>query len=457
MKKLLLVIVLVVCVQNPVMAQDESFKIVVNNINHQGKYQKMMTDAIALLNDVINSKEFRQKVESYTYDWDHVDNRHNGVLYGQEIFIKLFRETKTAQINLFIKSKGLRLGAYYYGTLGTTKVLSNNTTTYRSWLNLSPRHYRQTVIDYAAHIAHEYCHQKGFYDSNRSPQSEYKDVVPYAVGGVVKALLEEKFLAKEKKDQMKQSPAEIIVIEQTPVTEVETTGSVGQNGRVDAGMAPVEKDTKNEPDAISATMDKSENQQEAAENKTLFTALSWEAGRPERREWSKYTLKIIEALFDSSFSLCKDIKRFRSDYDNLNREQKINVWGELVSAMCKFESDWKLNSWMEEKMGIDKVTGRKVRSEGLLQLSYQDKNTYSWLPCRFDWNADKFLGDYDLDKTIFKYDINLEFGINVLAWQIRKRGKIVLPQGQAYWAILLENGKYERIDDIVKMVQKLKL
>lgn len=124
--------------------------------------------------------------------------------------------------------------------------------------------------------------------------------------------------------------------------------------------------------------------------------------------------------------------------------------------MAKFESGWELNNLMEEKMSKDPVTGRTVRSEGLLQLSYQDKQNYPKLPCRFDWEADKILNDKDLNKTIFKYDINLEFGINVLAQQIRNRKKIVLPKDNAYWSILIEGGTYNQINQIIQMVEKLK-
>lgn len=197
-------------------------------------------------------------------------------------------------------------------------------------------------------------------------------------------------------------------------------------------------------------------QDKTQKNTEGYVPLSWEKFHSERVIWSKFTIQTIDSLFDNSFALCQDMTRFRSDYNSLNRQQKINVWAELISAMCKFESGWKLNSWMEEDMGIDPVTHKKVRSEGLLQLSYQDKLNYSDLPCRFDWNLDKDLDENNLNKTIFNPEINLEFGINVLAKQIRNKKNIALKSG-VYWAVIKDGGKYSRINEITNYVEALKL
>lgn len=153
-------------------------------------------------------------------------------------------------------------------------------------------------------------------------------------------------------------------------------------------------------------------QDKTQKNTDGYVPLSWEKFHIERASWSKFTIQTLDSLFDNS--LCEDMTRFRSNYNSLNRQQKVNVWAELISSICKFESAWKLNSWMEEDMGIDPVTKKKVRSEGLLQLSYQDKPNYADLPCRFDWNLDKNLNEND---QIRQY-LTLK-----LAKQIRNRKK----------------------------------
>lgn len=185
-----------------------------------------------------------------------------------------------------------------------------------------------------------------------------------------------------------------------------------------------------------------------------YLPLSWESQSDTNKAWSDYTFQIIEGLF-ADFDKCQDIKRFRPEYDSLSKIQKINVWGELISAMAKYESAWNPTSWMFENQGIDVVTKQQVRSEGLLQLSYQDKISYKNLPCRFDWNADKGFPVKDIRKTIMNPQINLEFGINVLANQIRRTGKVILTNG-VYWAVLKENGQYQKIEQIMTMVQNLK-
>ena len=190
-------------------------------------------------------------------------------------------------------------------------------------------------------------------------------------------------------------------------------------------------------------------------NDNGFVALSWENKDASRKSWSDYTFKLIDSLF-SSFDNCKDILRIRPDYNSLSHQQKVNVWGEVISAIALPESGWKPTSAMVEKtQGKDIITKDSVRSEGLLQLSYQDKIYYPKLPCRFDWEKDKNLSKTDPKKTIFDPYINLEMGINILAQQIRNQGKVILSKN-VYWAVIKENGKYEKITQITTMVRNIK-
>ena len=154
---------------------------------------------------------------------------------------------------------------------------------------------------------------------------------------------------------------------------------------------------------------------------------------------------------------------FRSDYDSLSRTQKINVWGELISAICYYESGWNPTSRMvETRMSTDAITGNQVASEGLMQLSYQDKNSYKTrivTDCKFDWNHDRPLfqnNPKDPNITILNPYYNLEFGIEILAYQIRTYKKIVLTEN-VYWAVIKKDGKYEKINKIINVVENLKL
>lgn len=189
--KIKLVIFSLLFAVNTIFSQEKTpFKIVVQNLNEQGKYQQMVTDAIALLNEVLNTPEFKQKVESHTYDWVDVDGAYKN-LTGKQIFDILYVQKPLATMNLYIKSRGVRLGAYFSGTLGVTSVNTNSTRTYKHWLDLSDQNYQKTVVEYASHIAHEYCHQRGFFDKDYD-QPSYREVVPYAIGDIVCELLNKK-------------------------------------------------------------------------------------------------------------------------------------------------------------------------------------------------------------------------------------------------------------------------
>jgi Putative peptidoglycan binding domain len=183
-----------------------------------------------------------------------------------------------------------------------------------------------------------------------------------------------------------------------------------------------------------------------------YLPLSWEYNHPERIDWSNYTHQIIDGLLNEKLAHCQDIAHFNTNYNSLNRTQKINIWGEIICRICLHESGWNPASWMFENMGIDKVTKEQVRSEGLLQLSYQDQINYADLPCKFNWEIDKTLSRTDPNKTIFSPKINLELGIHILAKQVATKGAIAL-SNNVYWAVLKIGGRYSKLAEIQAVTQ----
>lgn len=184
-----------------------------------------------------------------------------------------------------------------------------------------------------------------------------------------------------------------------------------------------------------------------------FEPLAWEsASKPFRKDWSDYLFGIVRNELPK-LDKVQDATTFCRPYFQLTEMQKINFWGQLISAMSYYESGWSPVSRMQETtMGTDPVTKLPVYSEGLLQLSYQD---IQWAPfCRFEWSKDKNLSPSDPKKTILDPFINLECGTKILANQILKYNKIVLSSG-VYWAVIKANGKYEKIDEIALLVRKL--
>lgn len=102
-------------------------------------------------------------------------------------------------------------------------------------------------------------------------------------------------------------------------------------------------------------------------------------------------------------------------------------------------------------MGTDAVTGAQVYSEGLLQMSYQDTQWYTF--CEFDWSKDRNLSATDPRKTIFDPKKNLACGLRVLANQIAKKGLIAVTSG-TYWAVITPGNKYNKLAEIRALVAK---
>ncbi len=80
----------------------------------------------------------------------------------------------------------------------------------------------------------------------------------------------------------------------------------------------------------------------------------------------------------------------------------------------------------------DKVSHRMVRSEGLLQLTYEDSDRYG---CDFDWNHDKSLPAHDTARTILQPKNNLLCGIRIMKNQLVDLHEPLLTH-KSYWSTL---------------------
>ncbi len=180
--------------------------------------------------------------------------------------------------------------------------------------------------------------------------------------------------------------------------------------------------------------------------------LLWEAVKPSHKAWSDHTYTVLNTQAQA-ISNAQDMDRFCPMYAELTTNQKLNAVGMLISAIVRYESNFNPTTrFHETTMGTDPVTGLPVYSEGLMQLSYQD--TLNWKFCDFDWGQDKNLSPTDPRKTILDPYKNLSCGIRILARQVERRGKIVIDKG-AYWAVIKEGGRYEKIDQIAALVSSL--
>ncbi len=162
----------------------------------------------------------------------------------------------------------------------------------------------------------------------------------------------------------------------------------------------------------------------------------WEAARgAEGRRWTLYTYDMLQTYGQSLIAGAGDMPNFCPSYQRLTDNQKINVWAYLISAVAKYESNFDPTSrYHESTMGNDGVTGQPVYSEGLLQLSYQDVQGYSFCN-EFNWKLDQNLNPDDPSKTILDPFKNLKCGVRILNKIVARHGQIAFNSGH-YWSTL---------------------
>lgn len=181
--------------------------------------------------------------------------------------------------------------------------------------------------------------------------------------------------------------------------------------------------------------------------------LLWEKNNPKRKVWSRYILNLIYTELLENLNHATDAPLFCGKYRTLNRVQKTIFWGELIAAISFFESSHNpIIRFREKGLGIDRVTGKPVYSEGLLQLSYGDTLGHKY--CKFDWDADKSLPPDSLERSILNPINNLDCGVRILNRQIQRRKKIATSIG-AYWMVIKPSGTYQKISQIKKITQSL--
>jgi len=74
---------------------------------------------------------------------------------------------------------------------------------------------------------------------------------------------------------------------------------------------------------------------------------------------------------------------------------------------------------------VDRVSHRVIRSEGLLQLAFEDADRYG---CEFDWAEDRTLSEHDLKRRSYSPKNNLLCGVKILTNQLIDQGKPLLSQ-----------------------------
>ncbi|HEX3893576.1 MAG TPA: hypothetical protein VHZ28_02680 [Terracidiphilus sp.] len=152
-------------------------------------------------------------------------------------------------------------------------------------------------------------------------------------------------------------------------------------------------------------------------------------------EWDAMIEKALPQDLLSSLA-AKDVKNFCPRFNALSLPDKRAFWAYFFQALAGAEAGLRATANVRhtepEVAVVDGVSHRMVRSEGLLQLTYQDADRYD---CDFNWDIDKGLSEHDPDKTILQPKNNLLCGVKILSNQLVDQHKPLLTR-TSYWSTL---------------------
>jgi hypothetical protein len=154
-----------------------------------------------------------------------------------------------------------------------------------------------------------------------------------------------------------------------------------------------------------------------------------------RPEWDAMVEKALPADLLSA-KVSRDVNQFCPRFDELSRADKRAYWAYFFQALSGAEAGLNPTSNVQhtepQVAAVDHVSHRMVRSEGLLQLTYEDADRYG---CDFDWESDRHLAEHDPAKTILQPRNNLLCGVKILKNQLIDLHKPLL-SNTSYWSTL---------------------
>jgi hypothetical protein len=155
--------------------------------------------------------------------------------------------------------------------------------------------------------------------------------------------------------------------------------------------------------------------------------------------WDPAWDKIVELAVPPellSAQVDRDVRPFCPRFDAMAEDDKRAFWAYFFQALAGAEGGLKPTSHVRhsqpEMQVKDGVTGAQGRTEGLLQLGYEDEKRYN---CDFDYDADRKLAAGDPSRTILRPKNNLECGIKILDQELIQQHKPLLSRTE-YWSTL---------------------
>jgi hypothetical protein len=162
----------------------------ISGFNNVPTEKKKLLESFEVIEAVVNSNEFKQKVISFEGSGPKGGYTSSNNLTNEEVYNFLMQgkelidgDTTLGEMNLDIK----RYRPWYRSAvIGRTYPGKNN------WIEVNGQHYwKMSVPEMASNITHEWIHLNGFYHASASD----KHSVPYAVGYIVEELAE-KYIAQ---------------------------------------------------------------------------------------------------------------------------------------------------------------------------------------------------------------------------------------------------------------------
>lgn len=152
-------------------------------------------------------------------------------------------------------------------------------------------------------------------------------------------------------------------------------------------------------------------------------------------EWNQIVAQALPPTLLSS-RVPRDVRLFCPRFYDLGNADKRTFWAYFFQALAGAEAGLNPQATVrhtEPKLAkAEDVPVTKVRTEGLLQLTYADQQRYG---CPFDQEADKGLPSDDPTRTILQPKNNLVCGVMILENQIIQLRHPLLWRG-SYWATL---------------------
>lgn len=141
-----------------------------------------------------------------------------------------------------------------------------------------------------------------------------------------------------------------------------------------------------------------------------------------------------------------DIQNFCPLYASLQKQQRSQFWVALFSAMAKPESNFKPQSFYQEKFKDGK--GRRVISRGLLQISHESANQA------------RYSCDIKQPQHLHDPKVNLSCGVKIMSKWVKTDGVISQPGwskepkgGARYWSTLRpQRGKVQQIANFTRQL-----